>query len=471
MPHAPIVSVFRKASGRQKHFGLDWLRALASILVVVFHAGIPYMSAEFPGLVWCIDDAPARSAVMDAVCWKIDTFIMPLFFVMSGFLACQSCRHSCPFSLARSRIVRLGVPFLLAVVVVLPVEFYVWLTGWVIDGRISLQQMRPRNIGPILQESLGGVAHLWYLQSLLVFCVGAGLIVGAKRKLLLSSAPVNPKRSSSTGARLLTAGLVVLGCFLTSASALCWKPCIVIGFHLTCLPHPANLLYYAPCFALGWFWNSFEFRPSRATGLAALSAAAGLFFATLPLISAHVAKPEAGSGLLRLVLAFVACGWLAAFGWATLALNTIRPVTPAVEYLSRASLWIYLVHLPICGLTQIALRTIEVGGIWKCAIVTATTLGFCLLTYEAAVRNRLLDRLVNGIQPRVALGLALTAAGQLGVEESLPTAQSESVETSRPRPGRKRVEPAAIRRHRHATDVHSFAQSRRHAPRREQPLR
>jgi glucan biosynthesis protein C len=465
MPTAPIAAASRTASGEQRLFGLDWLRALASVLVVVFHAGIPYMAAEFPGLVWCIDDAPARSAVIDAVCWNIDTFIMPLFFLMSGFLACQTCRQSCPLSLTKCRAVRLGIPFLFAALVVLPIDLYVWLTGWVIDGRISIQKLLTLRVGPVLRKSLEGVAHLWFLEYLLVFCVGAALIVGAKRKLRPNSVPTNPVQAPAARARLLPAGLLVVGCFLTSALGLFLKPQIVIGFRLTYFPHLANVLYYAPCFALGWLWSSFQVRPARATGLAVLAAAAGLFFAALPLIAAHVAKPETGFGLARLVVAFIACGWLAAFGWFTLALNSTRPVPPAIGYVCKASLWIYLVHHPICGLTQIALRPVEGGGVFKAAIVTATALVFCLLTYEAVVRNRLLDRLLNGIQRRPRLWPAAILDSRVGGDDILE-AVPKTVAIGLPTPiqTRKRGESVVVRRPRLIPGVRSGV---RHRGRRE----
>ena len=78
------------SSPAPRYGGLDWLRAGASLAVVVLHAGIPYMSSPMPGLVWCTTDLPAQSVLVDGLCWGIDTFVMPLFFLIGGFLAGRS---------------------------------------------------------------------------------------------------------------------------------------------------------------------------------------------------------------------------------------------------------------------------------------------------------------------------------------------------------------------------------------------
>src|SRR5690606_8677662 len=65
--------------------GLDWLRAAASLLVLGLHSGIAYVVGPFPGLVGGTPEIEGHLAV-DFVTWWINGFIMPLFFVLSGFV-------------------------------------------------------------------------------------------------------------------------------------------------------------------------------------------------------------------------------------------------------------------------------------------------------------------------------------------------------------------------------------------------
>ena len=44
-----------------RHAGLDWIRGLGAVAVVVLHAGIPYLTAPMPGLAW-----PIRHPAPDA---------------------------------------------------------------------------------------------------------------------------------------------------------------------------------------------------------------------------------------------------------------------------------------------------------------------------------------------------------------------------------------------------------------------
>jgi glucan biosynthesis protein C len=424
MSPTTLNAASKTAQGGERYCGLDALRAFASVLVVVLHAGIPYMAGGFPGLIWCIRDDAARSAVVTAICWKIDTFIMPLFFVMGGFLACHSGQRSGPVTLVKNRLVRLGAPFALALVVILPIDLYVWLVGWVIEDRIHIRKLKSLKVGSDLRQSIDGVAHLWFLEYLLIFCVAAGAALWVMRRFSsVSPRPGTPGRG--TGGEWLhilaapdtirlpqarSAGriqgltvLIVSGLFLTSVAGLAMEPRVVIGFRSTYLPHLANILYYAPCFALGWLWKAKSLRTPTRSALAMILASIGLFAVMLPRLLAHVVTPATGTNLIGLAALFTACGWLATSGWFALALNWKHSIPASVAYLGKASMWVYLVHHPVCGLTQIALRPIEINGVWKTSLTALTTLTFCLLTYEAFVRNRWLDKVINGTSQRPAL--------------------------------------------------------------------
>ena len=71
--------------------------------MVALHAGIAYLVAPMPGLVWATQE-PVGSLAVDAVTWWIDGFIMPMFFVLSGFVAVGLMRRNGPRDFARHRI-------------------------------------------------------------------------------------------------------------------------------------------------------------------------------------------------------------------------------------------------------------------------------------------------------------------------------------------------------------------------------
>jgi peptidoglycan/LPS O-acetylase OafA/YrhL len=226
-------------------YGLDWLRAVAALAVVALHAGIAYTVQPFPGLAWPVHD-PQPSVVVDALTWWIDAWIMPLFFIISGFLAAQLFVRLGPAEFLRHRTRRLVGPLAFACVVILPLDLYVWLLGWVVEERIPLKKLRSLKLGDAGAD-LWGIAHLWYLEYLLVFCVGAwGLAWGWRRFAEGRGRLWLPAKRSGVLPALAACSAIALWC----------DPQLVIGFRHAWHPLPANVLYYAPCFAAGWWMQT-----------------------------------------------------------------------------------------------------------------------------------------------------------------------------------------------------------------------
>jgi len=363
--------------------GLDWLRAGAALAVVALHAGIAYTVVPFPGLAWPVHDAQP-SAIVDALTWWIDAWIMPLFFVMSGFLAAQLFARLGPHEFVKHRARRLLAPLAFACVVILPLDLYVWLLGWVIEDRIPLKKLRSLKLGDAGQE-LWGIAHLWYLEYLVVFSVGAWALHRAWKR---SSLPLSAVRFP----------LFIPVLAACSALALWWDPQLVIGFRHAWHPLPANVLYYAPCFAAGWWLQT---RGAQATGqaqwiIAGIAGSTLLLAAILPLIHAWGRSGLEGSSRIVLATAFTACGWLMAVGVFRLSVRPCAAAPQAVRYVAQASFWMYLFHHPAVGLAQVALHGSGLNAESKFLLACISATGLSLLTYEACVRRTWVGALLNG---------------------------------------------------------------------------
>ncbi len=84
-----------------KFAGLDAIRGFAALLVVLFHACIPYLTHPMPGLAWPVRDA--SSGVVDFFYWWTELFIMPLFLAMAGFFAWKTLQVRGRSDLVKSR--------------------------------------------------------------------------------------------------------------------------------------------------------------------------------------------------------------------------------------------------------------------------------------------------------------------------------------------------------------------------------
>lgn len=376
-------------ASQPRYHGLDWLRAAAALLVIALHAGIAYTLNPFPGLAWPTHE-PDPGGFVDAATWWINGWIMPAFFIMGGFVAAPMLDRLGPAEFARTRTRRLLLPFLFGCVLILPLDFYIWLLGWVIDDRIPIKKLRSLKLGPAGQD-IWGVGHLWFLQYLLLFSLAAA-VIAARRSGALARLAL-PRLSNRWGLFLIPVLLALPG-----ACVLYFQPRIVIGFRHSWYPLAANVLYYAPCFAAGW-WLQRRVREGidlARTAWLHLGLSVIAFTVLLPWVRQHVAGEWTGTDRLLLTTLFSTFAWLSAWGWVCLSLKPCPPPPRWVGYLSAASLWIYLAHHPAVGLTQVALMRVPLKPSAKFAITFAAATALSLLTYEACVRRTWIGALLNG---------------------------------------------------------------------------
>ncbi|WP_437201092.1 acyltransferase family protein [Planctomicrobium sp. SH664] len=376
--------------------GLDWLRAVAAICVVILHAGIPYLTHPLPGLIWATT-SPETSAAVNAVCWGINGFIMPVFFLMTGCLAGQLLRQRGAVDFLKHRLLRIGGPLLFAMVVVLPVDLYAWLLGWVDLDLIPISKLRSLKVRGELGDALWGLSHLWYLAYVLFFSFAAcGLTVLRDRYLASSQATqTSPKQSEWSWPIRLGACLLALA---VAAVTLSQEPRIVIGFRNAFFPLAANLFYYSVPFTLGWHWQKISSRLIRSDFVVGALTAAGLWALLWPELLHYLEQQEQAADTVVPVL-FAFFGMLMSGSLFGLAMCSPAARLPAVvSYLAKASFWIYLVHHPLAALIQIDLRLLALSAELETLLVVGLTLVLCLASFEVCVRRTPLGRLLHGVQ-------------------------------------------------------------------------
>mgnify|MGYP001820838048 CR=1 FL=1 len=154
--------------------GLDMLRVFAAMAVVLLHAGVPYLQTRMPGLVWPVSDNSSR--VVDAIFWGIEVMIMPLFLVIAGFLFWRSARRLSPWQLVGSRAKRMLIPLAFGIVVVLPIDLYIWTVGLVADGTVDPIKLKSLKFDPPIANNIWGLAHLWFLLYVFLYVVVAATL-------------------------------------------------------------------------------------------------------------------------------------------------------------------------------------------------------------------------------------------------------------------------------------------------------
>lgn len=152
-----------QAVAHSRNLALDRARTFLTILVLIHHAVIPYTYfGHTDGKFWL---------GFDAVVLATDSFFMAMFFLLSGLFLWPSLNsRPAPGAFARDRLLRLGLPFAIAAVTVIPIAYYA------LDLRQSPQTGFADFWWTMITAGPWPSGPLWFLWVLLIFnIVGAAL--------------------------------------------------------------------------------------------------------------------------------------------------------------------------------------------------------------------------------------------------------------------------------------------------------
>jgi glucan biosynthesis protein C len=127
------------AAGSHRDTAVDTLRSTVIVLVVLLHAALAYASfSQYDPADYIHATAPvvdsARWPAVDIPITFIDLFGMPLLFLISGLFVVPALERKGSGGFFRSRLMRLGAPFVAAAFVLSPIAFW---PGYLLSTRDS----------------------------------------------------------------------------------------------------------------------------------------------------------------------------------------------------------------------------------------------------------------------------------------------------------------------------------------------
>ncbi|WP_157950986.1 acyltransferase family protein [Peribacillus acanthi] len=148
---------------------LDWLRVVATFVVFIYH--VVMFFNPFP---WHVKNIELDGTYMFLFTMITSLWIMPLFFLISGASTYFALQRYSVSQLAKDRLIRLGIPLIVAVFFLSPPQVYI--------ERITLEQFNgsffqflPHYFDGLYLD-IGGPGnfafvglHLWYVFFLLIF--------------------------------------------------------------------------------------------------------------------------------------------------------------------------------------------------------------------------------------------------------------------------------------------------------------
>ncbi len=404
------------ANNSQRLHYLDAVRAFALLAGVVFHASLSFLPV-FIG--WAVMDVSTSNWIGNFMLIS-HAFRMPLFFLIAGYFARMALCNLGSTEFLKSRFFRILIPFVIGWIILHPMIVSGWIMGnQSLRGEVDIIQGLSAGIKS-LKEPMGGYfvgTHLWFLYYLLVI---TALMIGI-RVILNHSFDSSADCKASNNPYVLNQFKVMIN---KSVEWFCNRPffscysglVVIIVFTAICLwnmqnwgldtpdkslvPHVPVLLTYSGCFLTGyllqrhphlleWF-GKISFLKIVFCGLAIVCAVS---------LEKYQMTPNIPGIFIYKVLFSVAYAmmmWLLMM----IIVGVFRKIfvrsNKVVRYLSDASYWIYLIHLPIVVWLQVAFS--EVNWHWsiKLCLICLLTISVSLLLYDAFVRSTLIGKQLNG---------------------------------------------------------------------------
>jgi glucans biosynthesis protein C len=367
--------------GSQRRHHLDAIRVSAILLLIPYHAARYVQKGN---------DDPR---IVDAVVWFAHTWHMPLFFAISGFLAASALRRSTAARQVRARFRRLGVPLVVGMLTVVPLaNFFVIGAATLWPRKGALPPKRELDLANVFSFT---PRHLWFISYLLIISL---LAIGVW--LAIQRAPGLGSAINRSFGRLLKSWWAVPVLASISAAILITKTGWVAGGSASnsLIPAPTLFAYYSLFFLFGWLLSGQSDLVEQLKRGAWLRLSAGVLIAVPAFLlfydngdfTGNVGTPGLLAEIdeLRLYGLFtvgVVC-WLTLFGiWGVLA-KYVRKESRVLRYLSDASFWIYLVHIPFLVALQSTLSTTDLAIPIRWGLAVSGTLALALGTY-AVIRG------------------------------------------------------------------------------------
>lgn len=379
----------------QASLAIGNLRAIVILLVLAFHSALAYLdflpvhiaAFDSPPFLWrafpIID--PARSFGLDLFCAWLDVFLMSFFFFVSGLFAWTSLTRRGAGGFLRNRLLRLGLPFAVVVLLLMPLALY---PSYLQSGGEPGIAAFWRHWRALPFWPSGPMWFLWLLLAGDVLTAGLYRLLAGRRAAVLAlsrSAREHPVR--------FLAGFVALSALAYIPLALTFgvSPWFQWGPFTAQLSRPAHYaVYFFAGVAIGAC--GIERGLLAADGPLPrhwerwLLATLLLFAVWLALSGLVLAAPHGtASPALQALddLSFVLACFASCFAVLALALRFMPTRRPRVDILNRNAYGMYLVHYPFVLWLQYALLAAVLPAIVKFAVVFAGSVLLSLGASEA----------------------------------------------------------------------------------------
>ena len=393
---------FLQNSSNERIHYLDHIRAIAMLLGIVLHAAMAYGTGiqEFT----LVKDNQ-HSAFFDVLLIFIHLFRMALFFLIAGFFAHLLVNKRGIAAFIKNRCIRITLPFVIFLPIISVAIGQIFL--YVIENASEKSQILQLMESALINQADLPIStsHLWFLYQLIFFCAAAAILANLSWPTLSA---IRERAFSST-------------------ALIHWFPlCLIPALQSVSVPIPApdslvpqlwSFGFYGIYFFIGWqFFYHHSFLDIIKPQIPYLVSAVivGFFVVYLPLLGMvglppidDIATLQAAAlnpefSILQLTLATIEAylGVYLVFICLYYGKRLLNFQNEFMRYISDASYWMYLLHLPIVFIFQYLLADLAINVFIKYLVCVGLTFIVCLLSYEYLIRYTPIGTMLNGKKTR-----------------------------------------------------------------------
>ncbi len=375
----------------------DNMRYLMVLLVVVLHVACGYSHYT---TWWAVNDD--NSVFFDFILRFLGVFLMPTLFFIAGYFTLPSLHRKGTWLFIKSKLIRLGIPWLIGVLLLGPVRIYIHEYSRGFED-LNLWRLFVINIKDVLALRTGFInsvyqfnhVHFWFISLLLFFFLVFALLHHGRRQ---RSETLPPEKRTEAPTNKSIFSVLVLVSVMTAVLTLFmfWlftkepgrEPWVIIASVVQF--QPTRVCLYGICFGLGIYafhnnWFSSGKTPGNLMYWIVLTLA--LWFAKEMVLASLLSRFTLTLGVihetLRAFLVFSIIMTEVAFGgkyW--------QSASRFNRSLAKNSYTIYLIHLVIVFLSQLLMyKWWNVSIYVKFAIGSVSSLMLSYLFSEFVVRR------------------------------------------------------------------------------------
>lgn len=373
-------------SKTERIYSLDSLRAIMMLLGLVLHAAITYGAVNYERS-WELKDPNAVHILNDLLVIIIHAFRMPVFFVVAGFFGALLFYERAPRTMIKNRISRILYPFIVFFILLAPLlVFGNYYTNLVFAGNETPWQTAVAYFSNSLAILPAKTYHLWFLYYLVLLTAAAVLLAFAMQKVPAVSQKMSGFFNWIFARPFVRVFFFALVTFFTY---------VIMGIEqvetsMSLIPDANTFVFYFTFYIVGWILYNSKHLLTSLKRFDWLNVVLGTLLLLSYIFTYNFLTFEIKITLSSLFV------WFLIFGITGLFIRYASTFSARMRYISDASYWVYLFHLPLTVLIPALIADWPISGMLKFLIVLTGTAIPCFLTYHYFVRATFIGKFLNG---------------------------------------------------------------------------